>query len=283
MTTSRLGWAAVPLLLLIASCAQRVDSGPGDGGAPPPYPADALVLRIDYTGGFVPAVVAATRLPGVSVYGDGRVITQGPVPAIYPGPALPNLQVGGISTDEVSALVERARAAGVGSAVDLGRPSITDVRTTRFTIHGPAGTQELAVYALGEATRPEAGLTAAQLAARAKLRAFAQTLTDPSGAPTSPYQPTALVAVARPWVAGQDGLHHPEVPWPGPALPGAALGAGSELGCVTVTGAAVRPVLDAAARANAATPWTFGGKRWAITLRPLLPDETDCASLPVDR
>ena len=39
-------------------------------------------------------------------------------------------------------------------------------------------------------------------------------------------------------------------------------------------------MLDAAAAANAATPWvTPDGTRWSVLLRPLLPDESGCADL----
>ncbi|MEV0154892.1 hypothetical protein AB0H57_14255 [Micromonospora sp. NPDC050686] len=284
MTNIRGRWAAlVPLLLLTASCAQQAGPSAADGAGSTSYPADVPVVRIDYTGGFVPPAVVATRLPGLSVYGDGRVISQGPVPAIYPGPALPNIQVGKIGAAEIAKLVEQARAAGVGTAVDLGTPTMTDVTTTRFTVRGPVGVEEVEVYALHEATGPEAGLTAEQRAARDKLRAFADSLTNPTGATTQPYQPTAVAAVAQPWVANEEDQKQAEVAWPGPALPGASLGDGLGLGCVAVTGSAVQQVLDAAAKANTATPWTSGGKRWTITLRPLLPDETDCASLSAGR
>ncbi|MEV6815691.1 hypothetical protein AB0M52_26735, partial [Micromonospora sp. NPDC051296] len=61
------------------------------------------------------------------------------------------------------------------------------------------------------------------------------------------------------------------------------LGKDLGLGCVTVTGDAVPKLLAAAANASAATPWTSGGKRWTVTLRPLLPDETDCGDLANNR
>ncbi|MEV4770564.1 hypothetical protein [Micromonospora humida] len=284
MTSFRGVWAAVvPVLLLTAACAGQDGVGVAPDAAPTSLPANVPVLRIDYTGGFVRPETNVTRLPAVSVYADGRVITQGPTVLSYPGPALPNIQVRTISAAEVAKLVEQARAAGVGSAVDVGTPKITDVATTRFTIRGPVGTEQLEVYALGEATGPESGLTDAQQAAREKLRTFADKLTDPGNAATQPYQPTAIAAVAGPWVATPETAKQPRMEWPGPALPGASLGEGLDLGCVTVTGAAVQQLIATAGKANAATPWTSGGKPWTVTLRPLLPDETDCASLTAGR
>jgi hypothetical protein len=284
--------AVLPLLLVTVACAQEQGEDPTGAGGPVDtrYPADAVVLRIESTGGFVTPETIATRLPSVTVYGDGRILTEGPVPLLYPGPALPNIQVGTLSPEEVTRLLDRAREAGVGTAADLGTPNITDVPATRFTLRGPTGSEQTEVAAL-DAGGPDSGLTAEQQAAREKLRTFAQSVTDApdsSGAAatpaeTTPYVPTALAALARPFTADEAAPKQPEIAWPGPELPGPALGSTGDLHCVTVTGPALTKVLDAAAKANAATGWTSQGKTWTLTLRPLLPDETDCADLAANR
>ncbi|MGC5051437.1 hypothetical protein ACLQ2S_08305 [Micromonospora sp. DT48] len=284
--------AVVPLLLLTsAACAQQA-GGAGSGEADSPersYSADTVVFRMDHTGGFVTPAMLATRLPMISVYGDGRVITQGPVNLIFPGPALPNLQVGRISATEVDELLKAARAAGVGSGADLGRPPISDAPSTRFTVLGDNGAEEFEVYALAESGDVTTGLSADQRAGRDKLREFAESLTAESGplaaaqADQQPYAPSAVAAVAEPWAANADAGEQPEVTWPGPALPGADLAEGTGLGCVTATGDEAQQVLTAAASANTATPWVSDGKRWTVTLRPLLPDETDCGDLTTNR
>ncbi|GIJ10908.1 hypothetical protein ACFFMR_17375 [Micromonospora andamanensis] len=284
--------AVVPLLLLTSAACGQQAGGVGSGEADQPersYSADAVVFRMDHTGGFVTPAMLATRLPAISVYGDGRVITQGPVPMIYPGPSLPNLQLGTISATQVEDLLKAARAAGVGGAVDLGRPPVADAPSTRFTVLGDNGVEEFEVYALAESGGAETGLTADQRAGRDKLREFADSLTAEAGplaaaqADPQPYAPTAVAAVAEPWVANADVGQQPEVAWPGPALPGPELGEGVGLGCVTVTGDEAQRLLTAAAAANAATPWTSDGKRWTVTLRPLLPDESDCGDLTSNR
>ncbi|MBX7267610.1 hypothetical protein KIF24_17250 [Micromonospora sp. Llam7] len=286
--------AVVPLLLLTsAACAQQAgDAGPEGSDSPErSYAADAVVFRMDHTGGFVTPAMLATRLPAISVYGDGRVITQGPVPMIYPGPALPNLQVGTISATEVEDLIKAARAAGVGGEADLGTPPVADAPSTRFTVLGDDGVEQFEVYALAEAGGAGTGLTADQQAARDRLRQFADSLTAGSGplagaqaqAQSQPYVPAAVAAVAEPWVANSELGEQPEVAWPGPALPGTELGKNLGLGCVTATGDEARQLLTAAASATAVTPWTSDGKRWTVSLRPLLPDETDCADLTTNR
>lgn len=277
---------AASLLALAAACAQTS----GTGAAPEQAiddqagaEADAVALRIEHIGGFVTPAMIASRLPTATVYEDGRVITQGPQTLQFPGPALPNVQVSRIATAEVAALVQRAVAAGVGSASDLGQPPVADVPTTRFTVRTDGGDRTTDVYGLMEGSGG-GGLTEAQKAARKKLSDLATEVTDLSAKATSTeqYQPSALAAYASPWTASDVTLgKQAEVAWPGQTLPGTTVG-GAELnmGCVTVTGDATATVLAAAAKANAATPWTSAGKRWSLVLRPILPDEpADCAAL----
>ncbi|TCB98459.1 hypothetical protein E0H26_08760 [Micromonospora zingiberis] len=294
MRTSRYGrLAVVPMLLLTsAACGQQAGAtGAGDSGAPEKsYSADTVVFRMDHTGGFTTPAMLATRLPAISVYGDGRVITQGPVTMAYPGPALPNLQVGKISVGELENLIKTAREAGVGSVTDLGSPPVADVTSTRFTVFDGTKSEQLEVYALEVGTGDlgpgaDQGVTAEQQAAREKLRAFAESLTGESGPlgtahlDTQAYVPTAVAAVAEAYVANDETLKQAEVAWPGPALPGAELNKDLGLSCVTFTGEQAQQVLAAAGDANAATPWASEGKRWTVTLRPLLPDESDCGDL----
>jgi hypothetical protein len=280
MTIMRSATTAL-LVLGLAGCAERGTTG-GPSAAPASSEAAAtegLVLRVEHTGGFVPPSLIAGRLPLVSVYADGRVITEGPVPAIYPGPALPNLQVADIDDAAVQELVDRALAAGVGGTSDLGMPPIADAPSTRFTLRTSEGTYEREVYALWE-TPEGSGLTEEQEEARGRLTDLLSTLTDPDGADTSSYAPESVAAVVTPWIDPEDGLAQPEVSWPGPALPGEGIGGPPDVTCVTATGGEAQRLLDAARSGNAATPWVSAdGTRWSVTFRPLLPDETGCADL----
>jgi gas vesicle protein len=51
------------------------------------------VVKIEQVGGFIAPWVTLGRYPTVVLYADGRLIMEGPQIEIYPGPALPNLQV----------------------------------------------------------------------------------------------------------------------------------------------------------------------------------------------
>ncbi|MBF9133074.1 hypothetical protein I0C86_29540 [Plantactinospora sp. S1510] len=283
------------VLLLAAACARdgsgSGDDGPGgSGGDSGPADPNGVMLRVEHVGGFVASAARLTRVPIVTIYADGRVITEGPQIAIYPGPALPNLQQQRIPLDEVDRLIGQARAAGVGSAVDLGRPSVTDMPSTRITVSSATGTEVLEAYALSEGGQGAGGLTEAQRNARTELQKLITVLTDLAGTlgpdvveAAKPYQAEAVAAVAIPWQADDNGIAAPpEVAWPGPALPGSPPSTGLDQGCVDVRGAEATALLGAAAKANARTPWTSGGKRWLVSLRPLLPDEAGCADLSVD-
>jgi hypothetical protein len=280
-----MGPTAVALLLAATACGGQVGNvEPPPAGPGAALDADTVAIRVDQVGGFLPAVMITSRLPLVSLYGDGRVITEGPVPAIYPGPALPNVQQQRIAPDDIGPLVQRMVDAGVGSAVDFGRPSVTDAATTRITVATGDGVKRLQVYALEIDEDGSSGLTEGQLAARKKLTTLIAELQNPptpAGA-QEPYPASALAAIASryPEQTPPDlPSPPPVVAWPGPALPGEPVGASTDLSCVTLTGDAAKAMLATAAKANAATPWTSGDKTWSVRLRPLLPDESGCADL----
>jgi hypothetical protein len=293
MTRLRGSWTAVAAvtLFLLSACARADDTaGVGDGPSAGPTASaasgpDDLVLRIERVGGFMAPDQQIGRLPVVSVYGDGRMITQGPQTDIYPSAALPNLLVQQIDPATLRGLLGKAAAAGVTSGADLGRPGVVDAPTTRITVAAGGGTRTVDAVALTEAQSDDPRLTAAQRDARAKLAAFVQEVSDLPAAKEMPraqqYQAVAVAALAHPYVRPQDGLPGKPVAvaWPGPALPG-ALFAGQS-GCVTASGADAQKVLAAAKSANSTTPWTSAGRQWTVVFRPLLPDEAGCADLRV--
>jgi hypothetical protein len=288
---------ALGLVLLVSACAQRPGDGSGDAGATstpptsdaPGLPDDGgLVLEVAYTGGFVPPEMQVGRLPLVAVYADGRVITQGPVAAIFPGPAMPNLQVQQLDPEEVRRLVERALAAGVGDDVDYGMPTVADAPSTRFTVVTDAGTETAEVYALSESLSPGPrgdeplpGLTDEQVAARGGLNDLLEAITLAGTSETATYEAEAVAAVVTEWTPVDDGLPPQEpVAWPGPPLPGEALDPRLGVHCVSARAEAAQSVVDAARTATAATPWTSDdGTPWALILRPLLPHESGCDDL----
>jgi hypothetical protein len=298
MSTRPLRAAALLVLaLLLTACAD----GAGGGGTPAAEPSPSaaedatVVLQVKEVGGFTTPAMLAARVPSATLYADGRLITDGPVIAIWPAPALPNLQVYRLGDGGVRDLVERAVAAGVTETGDLGTPPVADATSTRFTVRTGGETVTREVYALGLGAGPErepddglptgfdTGITEEQAAARARLAELAEALRDPVTAlgadrvsGPEPYEPDAVAAVVSPYV--EVDPPQPELPWPGPELPGEPIGPG--ITCVTATGEQAQAVLEAAAEGSSATPWVGDdGSRWSAQLRPLLPHESGCADL----
>jgi hypothetical protein len=150
------------LALLAAACGSNdvqlgnttTSGGAGNGapGEPLDYPRGErdLVLRVEQGGGFLPVEAVFTMVPGFSLYGDGRVIFSGPIPEIFPGPALANLQQVQLSEEGVQQLLQAAREAGLTEDLaDLGQPPVADASTTKFTLNVNGETHEIDAYALG--------------------------------------------------------------------------------------------------------------------------------------
>ena len=295
------------LAALLAACASPGGStgggsatgsatGSASGGEEPPADPDALVLQVALVGGFTTAEEQLGRLPLVTVHADGRVLTQGPVAAIYPPFAWPALQVTRIDPGRLPELVARAVDAGVvdagvedaGAAVqgDLGDPGIADAATTRFTLVTGGRTVVREVHALTEGSGSPM-LTGDQQAARARLAGLATDLADLASGAAEPWSGSAVAVLAVPYRASglllpggatTEPQELPGVAWPGPALPGEPLAGG--VGCVVVTGEQAAAVRAAASGTSATTPWTTpDGGRWSLTFRPLLPHESGCADL----
>jgi hypothetical protein len=294
--------AIAGVALVLAGCAAPgAGAGPAPGGPPagtttagPTAGTGAPVLQVRRFGGLLPPAYGLAAVPAITVWADGRVIGEGPEPAIGPGPALPNLLERRIPSAQVRDMVDRAVAAGATGHADLGRPGIADATTTRIAVTTPRGTAVRDVYALQEGVPAPgspgpSGLTPEQGAARARLAAFVDRLTSgdqtPGAGPLAgewrPHAADRVAAVAGPRVADPRLRGAEARPWPGPALPGTPVGT-TGADCVLASGPQARAVLDAARTASAGTPWTTAdGREWQVLLRPLLPSESGCADLAV--
>ncbi len=132
--------------------------------------AQDVVLKLSYEGGFVPAGYAFVNTPTLLVSGDGRVFTQGAIPAIFPGPLLPSVMVRSIDEDGVQALLGIAQADGLLATPPdyTGGDGIADAPNTVVTINAAGGSFVHSGYALG-IDSPESPTRAALLDAATKL------------------------------------------------------------------------------------------------------------------
>lgn len=272
----------------------------GDAGDPPtgddvvpggvPAASGAPVLELATGGGFVPWGYDFSALPTLVVYDDGRAIVPGPQIAIYPAPALPNLQVEQLSADDLDALIAAARDAGLlADAPDYGMPNVTDLPTTTLTLTVDGRTYTHAAYALGfvdgesagqdGAVAPQdSGLTQEQADARATLVDFIAAANDLVGALGNgeSYPITAFGVLAQAIDTSVEGAVAPDaqvLPWP------LDVALADAVGCTVVDGDAAQTLLATLASANQATLFTQGDVTYSVWFRPLLPHETGCEAL----
>ena len=242
---------------------------------------DDMVIEVSIGGGLAPqAVRVSDSLPRVGIGGDGRYLRQrldGPA-----DPALPTLEERRMSQDALAALLDEARSAGLlADNPDYGKPLIADAMVTRVVVVSGGTRHQVLVSALGY---PSPGLSDAAMAARAKLSRFIDVLQHPeriTGVSGPQAYGPAQLAVFVLGSAGDSGGKAPAI-WPLGDL--GTAGAPSEwpdgsARCLVVTGGELASVTDAAAGQGRFTPWRAGDGLWDIGLRPLLPDERNCADV----
>jgi hypothetical protein len=277
--------AAIALTALVAAaCVAPAGATNPSASSTAAIDHDSVVIRVDWEGGFVPPGVNLSRLPLVLVTADGRVITQGPQLAIYPGPLLPNLQVRTLTPESLARLLERAADDGLLVDAEYAGGPIADAATTvlRITVDGVTHTRS--AYALFEsldANGAEQASGAPDAGGRAAMRAFLDALTSLpddafTGDPTS-YVADGIRLYASAYVPDPAADWLP-VAWPLEDLATAGESAGDGLGirCQVLTGdelATVLPLLDGA---NSATPFRSGGADYTLIARRLLPGESRC-------
>lgn len=251
---------------------------PGDGdGIQHPTGADELVLQVHTAGGLAAPPLAA--IPELSVYGDGHVIVVGPTTLEYPGAALPNLQQGFLSDDELQEVLRAAGAAGLlgDEEPDYGDPGVTDMPTTEVIINAGGVERDVGAYAL-DFIDGDDDLEAGQREARQRLRDFL-TVVDADVA-TEGYEAESVAVFVRPFDPDETADSSSETRvWPLGELAGAPALEFGDTRCLVVEGADAQSVLDAAGEARAGDPWRSGDTEYSVDFRPLLPDETSCEQL----
>jgi hypothetical protein len=282
------------------SAAQPPVASPGASPAPIAHPtgADGLVLRIDISGGFVPASFLLTAMPDFSLYGDGRLIFLGPQIDIYPPPALPNLRTVRLTEQGIQQVLGEAQHAGLfeGSRT-YQENQVADAATTTFMLNAANTSIVVSAYALGIGNDP--AWSDEERTARAKLFAFAQQMATlpqslPAAAivePEAAYKVDRLQVVAQPIspespastpTPASTPIPQPPMDWP-LATPLAAMGspfqAPGHIGdtrCAEITGGDAHALIEALDAANALTPWRSDGQTYRVLVRPVLPDERAC-------
>lgn len=287
--------AGLPVAILIASC--NLVSPPAYASVPHPAGSE-LVVRIAWTGGFVPYEYLFTSLPRFTLLGDGRVLVEGPQIEIYPGPALPNIQVRRLTEEGIQSILFRIAETGLfneSHSWTAATQFIADANSTVFTVRADNREVAVDVYALGLLAEPNGapppGIPAEELEAHDRLTALETALLDLDAwipaddwadATWQSYEPDALRLVvanidAQP--PDPDGLDSEPIQWPGTTAP-EQFGTAStiqDFRCGVVSGEEGAAWYAALSQANQLTRWSHDGHLYSVTPRPLLPDEPlDC-------
>lgn len=286
---------AVTLAILAASA--LASCGGGSSGSIEHPGGDALVFRIEMSGGLMGVDSVFTGIPSLTLLGDGRLIEPGAVEAIYPGPALVPLTERTLSKSGLQAVLREIAATGLFTGnreFNGAQASVMDASTTIFTLHADGRDARIAVYALG-AFDPSAapnGVSADEIAAHGALAALSARLTTLdswlgaaawSHRQSEPYRASALRLLVRNADADApdaSGIANQLLAWPvgsDPTAFGAPARAPQGARCGVVTGPDAAAWLAALEHANSLTRFVAAGHRYAVTPRPLLPDEpTTC-------
>lgn len=298
-----MAFALVPaLVIVLAACtaggsASPSPSAPGPSGSPEPtaapsvdqesipHPTGAgdIVLRYEEVGGFMMAGFTAGYVPHFTLYGDGTVIfwdPSEPMPAAEGSVGrMPTLKAGKLTEDQIQDLLLLAlEDGGLALAREEYRyDMVADASTATFTIDAGGGQKTVSVYALGleDPSMPD-------LEDRAAFSALAKTLTtiDEGGAvPVAQYAPIGYRAT----LFDATGFEAPDVtPWPWPDLTAADFQPdedpnGNQFPHRTMTEAeiAATGVTDFISGFQGLVLDDPDGARWTLTVRPLLPDETE--------
>lgn len=214
-----------------------------EGFAHPTGPEDEIV-NYSALSGFTAMEYAFRQPPMVLISGDGRVFTTGPQIAIYPGPALPNVQVGTITEEGIQTILGAAAEAGLLADVDYEAPTnVADASVAAVTLNVDGVSWLHEADALGIGAGLDAPPGSESTPEREALLAFTTQLMDlPTmvGAdqlgPVEPFEPDEYLIRAvpiDPASIGGDGIEPTIVAWP--ATAGVALADVGECAVVTAS------------------------------------------------
>lgn len=278
--------------VVLAGCA-KATTKPGSGspssdGITHASGAGDLVIQVSNEGGFIAPSFTLTRIPQFSLFGDGSFLMPGVEPAIYPGSALPSIERQMVTEAGVQAILRAAIEAGLENGTDhtdLGSTGIADASTTVFTFEADGVSHTVKVYALGMPSERPDGMSSEEFDARTALQDFLVQLGT-----LETWLPAGSVGSAQPFEGAGSRLfvsdyqpdaqlEEPARAWPlDPPLASFGTSDGDmQTRCGVVTAQDwTATLLPLAEDANTLTPWTSQGQRYAISFRPLLPNETSC-------
>jgi hypothetical protein len=278
-------------LVACVGAAGAVSPSGSPSPTPKPVDSDTPIFRVSWDGGFVTPEMLIGRLPIIVVYADGRVITQGPQLAIYPGPLMPNLVERTLSADGLERLIALAREKDLLKTIHYDFPGIADAPDTVLEIQLDGKTYRVSAYALAEAAGSgiepgAAGLDEAAVEGRAALREFIDALTAVPATDFVDEEHPYVMHSLRLYAGVADIVEDSEFPgeqppiaWPledldtaGEAVENPAI----TVRCQVVEGDELATLLPVLQDANSLSVFESEGEFYSLIPRPLLPGEAGC-------
>lgn len=276
---------------LAISVAVAACSGPGSPSqpaSPSPSPSPQTYwLRMTTTQAIPPLDLFAVE-PALRITGDGIAVVNGPVPAVFPGPLLPNLLGRQVSGAGQARIIQGARDLGLLSGK-------TDFTSGNMVMGGVTGHIELIadgqrvaltgdpnaqIVCVTTPCEPEPGSPEAFGAFWRQLQDLPTWLGDQLG-PEADYVASSYAILVGAPPQQQPGFTQPPMDWPldqplalfgGPVANGIAR-------CGTVSGADADTLRPAITAANQLTQWTQdpqASAAFGLTVRPMVPGEDVC-------
>ena len=272
--------------VLVAACSS------GSGSPAPSGAAASYALRAT-TQQAIPPESQFPLLPYALITDDGISITQGAVPAIFPGPLVAPLFGAQLSESGYERIVERARSLGLLDGTGDFRPpnpmpgSLTGV--VELTVDGAirelTGDPNANIECITTPCDAAPGTSEAFGSFWRELGDLRSMVGDELGAETA-YHPEGYALLIGVTPPNDAGLAPQMLPWPLEttlAETGVPIGDGAVPRCATVGGDDAATLEAAFAGANQLTLWGDAGADSAdavsIAVRPLLPGDDPCMDL----
>jgi hypothetical protein len=233
----------------------------------PPRDPGSLVLRVQYVGGMGPP--DARPVPELSLYGDGRlIITSMDLAQIPARELVKDMRLTGQAYREI---YRDARLAGLADSRTIESDAqVLDGNVTKITLLA-RGRHRVTTLPIGAS-----GLRVWLIKQLLERLAVGKTRGEPPrsdlAGPSRPYKPSRIALLPRE-VSTKGSHSNAQIrPWPLQPLSSGA--------CTLHAGPAAATITQLFESASPNTLWASQGRRYGVTARPLLPDETSCEALP---
>jgi hypothetical protein len=215
--------------------------------------------------------------PSVVLYSDGRLITQGPQIDIFPGPALPNLQVTHLTQHGIDQILAWATEAGLHGPDRMLGELIMDAGVTAFTVTRPEGTHRTTVTSM-DSDGADIGALREFEDIMVNTRRW---LADDVVGDDQPYAFDRMRIVVLPADPQPDPMST-TIEWPLDehlATIGQPVMEGIAYRCAEISGDDLLQLQPLFERANQATTYRSEDELYQLYLHPLLPDDEACPGL----